>query len=497
MNGKVLTACLAFLTIGVMAQTPAGNAFRIDYAEYQATNAIKLLNAGNNAMLNPGDQLTVMTWFQLRDIGDNQKIIGKFNLDNTGYILGVDQGRVYSEVWNPTHYETLDGLMNPTAQHWHHIAMTYERGVAIKTYINGVEVSSDPVSNSAISSSTNPLIIGVSSWTTMSNFQTFGNLDETAVYNVALTGAEIKERIFKEMSGTEAGLMVGYNYNVSSGTSVPDLSGNGNTANGNANFTGTEWVTSKAPLADDNTEVAMDLDAVWNGKSFMDPRFTSTTHGLNLIAFGLDTTDYAVFGHDGGTGVTADDIPTNAPAGFMRTQRIWPLTSLGGANMDMVVNIAAACAGGTPLDVTQPASNYTLLWRPAGSTVFSAVANASSFSNGVVTFDDHLLASGDYCMGVGNSAIPIGISEFEKSALIRIEPNPNNGQFFLNLENADVGLAAIEILDATGKAILQRTIRVNESVVREPIDMGSVAKGVYMVKLSIGESIYNERVIVQ
>ena len=24
-------------------------------------------------------------------------------------------------------------------------------------------------------------------------------------------------------------------------------------------------------------------------------------------------------------GITADDIPTNAPAGFMRTQRIWPL----------------------------------------------------------------------------------------------------------------------------------------------------------------------------
>ncbi|MBK7297982.1 MAG: hypothetical protein IPI91_15730 [Flavobacteriales bacterium] len=57
MNRKVLTVCLAFSTIGMMAQTPAGNAFRIDYAEYQATGAIKLLNAGNNAILNPGISL--------------------------------------------------------------------------------------------------------------------------------------------------------------------------------------------------------------------------------------------------------------------------------------------------------------------------------------------------------------------------------------------------------------------------------------------------------
>ncbi|MBK7297983.1 MAG: T9SS type A sorting domain-containing protein [Flavobacteriales bacterium] len=438
-----------------------------------------------------------MCWIQLRDIGDNQKIIGKFNLDNTGFILGVDQGRVYSEVWNPTHYETLDGLMNPTAQHWHHIAMTYERGVAIKAFMNGIEVSSDPVSNAPISSSTNPLIIGVSSWTTMSNFQTFGNIDEIAIYNVALTEAEIKSRIFRSISGSETGLIAGYDFNVTSGTSVPDLSGNGNTANGSATFIGTEWVTSKAPIADDNTEVTLELDAVWNGKSFMDPRFTSTTHGLNLIAFGLDTTDYAVFGHNGGIGITADDIPTNAPAGFMRTQRIWPLTSLGGASMDMVVNIAAACAGGTPLDITQPAANYTLLWRPAGSTVFAAVANGSSFTNGVVTFDDHVPASGAYCIGVGNSAIPIGISEFENSVFVRVEPNPNYGQFFLNFESSEVGLAAVEIMDATGKIVLQKTIRVNGSAVREPIDLGAVAKGIYMVKLTISGTTYDQRVVVQ
>lgn len=496
MNKQLLLSCFTIISLGSVAQTPAGNAFRIDYAEFQATGQIKLLNAGNNAMLNPGDELTVMCWMQLRDIGDNQKIVGKFNLDNTGYILGVDQGRVYAEVWNPTHYETLDGLMNPTAQHWHHISMTYERGVAIKTYVNGVEVSSDPVSNAAISTSTNPLIIGVSSWTTMSNFQTFGNLDEIAMYDVALTGAEIKERIFKEMTGTETGLVAGYNFNVSTGTSVTDLSGNGNTAVGNASFVGTEWVTSKAPIADANTEVAMELDAVWNGKSFMDPRFTSTTHGLNLIAFGLDTTDYAVFGHNGGSGVTADDIPINAPTGFMRTQRVWPLTSLGGATMDMVFNLTAAAGGGTVL-APNLASNYALLWRPAGAGAFVAIANGSAIANGVVTFDDQVPTSGDYCIGVGSEPIPIGISESEMDRTISIEPNPNNGRFTFTMENAFFDEASLEIIDATGKRVHQQTIRSNGSAIREPFDIGSAAKGVYVVKLTSGGTTYQQRVVIE
>lgn len=498
MKRQLLLSSTLIITAGLFAQTPAGKAFHIDYNEFQNSNALKYLDAGNNAVLNPGDQFTAMCWIQLRDIGDNQKILGKFNLDNTGYILAVDQGRVYAEVWNPNHYDPLNGLMNPTAQYWYNIAMTYTRGVALKTYINGVEVGSTVVSNSPISTSTNRLIIGVSSWMELGSFQTFGNMDEIALYNVALTPEQIKERMFKGIDGSEAGLIAGYNFDAPTGNSAADLSGNGNTAVGSATFSGSEWVVSKAPLADDNTATAVDLNAIWKGKSLTGPWFTSTTNGLNLTATAMDTTDYAVFGHNGGSGVTANDIPANAPADFMRTQRVWPLTSLGGASMSVVVNLNAAAAGGTVLELAQPAWNYALLWRPAGATAFVAVANGTSLTNGVVTFTGQMPNSGEYSVGVGSTITqPIGIEEHSDVAVFHISPNPNNGAFTVSIEHAVKAGATLQVLDAAGRIVQQHTLRPNGVAGRLSIDLGAVAKGVYLVKLSVDGMAHQQRIVVE
>lgn len=498
MKRQVLLTSTLLLAAGMFAQTPAGNAFHIDYDEFQSSNSLKHLDAGNNTVLNPGDQLTAMCWIQLRDIGDNQKILGKFNLDNTGYILAVDQGKVYAEVWNPTHYDPLNGLMNPTAQYWYHIAMTYTRGVALKSYINGVEVGSTVVSNAPISTSNNRLIIGVSSWMELGSFQTFGNLDEIALYNVALTPDQIKAQMFKGIDGSEAGLIAGYNFDAPIGNTAADLSGNGNTAVGSATFTGTEWAQSKAPLADDNTATASDLNAIWKGKSLTGPWFTSTTNGLNLTATAMDTTDYAVFGHNEGIGVTANDIPTNAPADFMRTERVWPLTNLGDASMSMVMNLNAAAGGGTVLDLTQPAWNYALLWRPAGASGFVAVANGSSFMNGVVTFTAQMPNSGEYAIGVGSAITqPIGIEEHVNVAAFKIAPNPNQGVFAVSMERAIKGAANLQVMDAAGRIVHQEAIRSSGVAGRVHVDLGSVAKGIYLVKLSAGGSFHQQRIVVE
>ena len=493
----LLSSAFLFAAVSI-AQTPAGNAFRIDYAEFQSSNALKYLDAGNNAVLNPGDQFTAMCWIQLRDVGDNQKILGKFNLDNTGYILAVDQGKVYAEVWNPIHYDPLNGLMNPTAQYWYNIAMTYSRGVALKSYINGVEVGSTVVSNAPISTSTNRLIIGVSSWMELGSFQTFGNMDEIALYNVALTPDQIKERMFKGIDGSEAGLIAGYNFDAPVGNSATDLSGNGNTAVGSATFSGSEWAVSKAPLADDNTGTAADLNGIWKGKSLTGPWFTSTTNGLNLTATAMDTTDYAVFGHNGGIGTTANDIPANAPIDFMRTERVWPLTSLGDASMSVVMNLNAAAGGGTVLDLTQPAWNYALLWRPAGGSGFVAVANGSSFTNGVVTFTGQMLNSGEYAVGVGSTITqPIGIEEHANVAAFQIAPNPNQGTFTMSMEHAVKGAATMQVLDAAGRIVYQEAFRSSGVAGRVQVDLGAVAKGIYLVKLTCGGMAYQQRIVVE
>ncbi len=486
------------LSIASVAQTAAGNAFRIDYDEFVSSGgAVKYLDCGNDPILNPGDDFTVMTWIRLRDIGDNQKIIGKFGLDNTGYILGVDQGRVYAEVWNPTHYEPLDGLMNPTATYWYHIAYTYTSGDALRTYINGSEVGTTPVSDNPIVSSDNNLIIGIASWD-LANFQTFGNLDEVALYNVALSEEELRAQIFREHEGDEEGLMTAYNFNIDSGVQVEDISGNGNTCTGSITFIGSEWVPSDAPMADDNTQLATDLHAVWKGLNFTDPQASTSTNGLNLVASGMDTTDYVVFGHNEAAGVTVADIPTNAPGDFERTARIWPFNSNGDASMNAVFNLEAAADGGALLNGSQAAENYTLLWRPAGGGTFIPIAQGSSVNNGVVVFSDIVPSAGEFSIGVGGSPIePSGLNEEMISDAITVLPNPSSGVFRITLESDLTGLADLLVFDMTGQVVESRMLQLTGVQVQEDFDLSDRSAGIYLLQLRAEDKVFMQSIAIE
>jgi len=496
---RLFYTTLLTLAIGLSAaaQTPAGNAFRIDYDEFQSNGAIKYFNCGNNEMLNTGSELTVMTWVQFRDLGDNQKIVGKFNLDNTGFILACAQGRVYAEVWNPTHYEPLDGLMNPTAEYWHHLAFTYSAGGEMKTYINGLEVGSIPVSDNDVASSDNDLIIGVSSWTDLNSFQSFGNIDETAVFNVALSAEEIRQQVFKPMLGTETGLVAGYDYNVDSGDALPDITGNGNTGTSSGNFTGSEWVTSMAPLANELTAGADDLWSIWNGLSFMDPRFSTSTSGMNMLATGLGTTDYVTFGNDGATGITADDAPASAPADFMRAARVFPVTAMSSTPLNVIMNLEQA-AGGMMLDATQNAANYSLIRRSGDSGEFEVFAQGTSITNGVVTFEDVSLFNGQYSIGVSGSPIePSSVFEEVITDAITISPNPSKGSFDVLLDSRLRASASMNVLDISGRLVYNETFGLTGNSTRRSVDISGFGPGMYTVAITAGATTYTQKLIVE
>ena len=68
-------------------------------------------------------------------------------------------------------------------------------------------------------------------------------------------------------------------------------------------------------------------------------------------------------------------------------------------------------------------------------------------------------------------------------------PNPNNGQFQLDLvsDNADV-----TIYEVTGKVVLRKTISDNEM-----IDLSNAGKGIYMVQITSGNTVTNKKVIIK
>jgi len=78
----------------------------------------------------------------------------------------------------------------------------------------------------------------------------------------------------------------------------------------------------------------------------------------------------------------------------------------------------------------------------------------------------------------------------EEVSNINIYPNPSNGLFNINLPNADNN---IEIYNINGQLILsQKTSNSNTTV-----DLSSQAKGVYFVKITSDQNVYNQKIIIK
>jgi Secretion system C-terminal sorting domain len=84
--------------------------------------------------------------------------------------------------------------------------------------------------------------------------------------------------------------------------------------------------------------------------------------------------------------------------------------------------------------------------------------------------------------------------EMDKSINPRfnIYPNPNNGQFNIELKN-NGGVASIEVYDMMGKQVFAQ----NDMSTKLSIDISNQPKGIYFVKVNIGEEVFNEKIIYQ
>ncbi len=168
---QTLTALLMCCASFAFAQDPAGTALFISLEDFNAGGPVKWVNCGNDAAFNPGASTTVECWARLNETNSNQKLMGKLNgnFDN-GYMLGVQQGRIYPEIWNPTNNSMQEGLVLPNG-YWVHWAVTFQAGDKMIGYINGENVGEITVSAGDIVANNEDFIIGIAPWD-LANFQT-------------------------------------------------------------------------------------------------------------------------------------------------------------------------------------------------------------------------------------------------------------------------------------------------------------------------------------
>lgn len=476
-NKYILAVLCAVIHLASNAQTPAGNSFYIDYPSWNAgTQPPVYFNCGTNNILNTGNELTMEVWIRMYNSTWNQKIMGKVTpaFDN-GYLMAIQLGQNYSEVWNPS-VNTVQAGASPVDSAWVHFATTFGSGGQMLCYINGEQVGGLPVTGNAITASTNPFIIGIAPWD-LSNFQCFGQIDEARVWSVVRTQAEIKESMHKHMIGNEPGLVAYWDFDQSSGGVLPDLSGNGNTGNINSTAAYWSWSPSYAAVGNGYLYEMKDVNGVWYGKDPTLYNYSTTGNGLNLIAgIAPRTFPYAVYGHNDSTGISTSWLPSAAPVDFKRTSREWYFNKGGTVTADLYFNISNAAAGGDSLSKNLPVQNYTLLSRDSSNKVFTVEAAASAaLGNGnVIKFSGVSLQNKFYCIGAGSSPLSSIAPDPDWNKDILLLPNPARE----HLTITNVAGAEIRVYDSCGR--LEATWRGND--IRQQFDISNLNNGLYALQ---------------
>jgi hypothetical protein len=496
MKSKItLLASLILLSAYAFAQTNGGKAFFMDYAQFQSDNTTRYIKCAHNAALNTGDELTLEAWVKIHDSGWNQKVVGMLNSSfNSGYLLAIDQGKVYPEVWNPSNQNDLAGFIPPVPSpgYWQHIALTFKKGDSLRSFLNGVQVGAIPVPNGALASNSEDLTIGISPWG--ESFQFFGHIDEVRVWNVAKTEQEMQSQMHIELTGNETGLVAYYTFNTSTHSAIEDKTANaidGSITRGQAS----NIANSTCIVASNTMNTMNDIYAIWNALGFTDPRYVTTATGLSMKASGMDEDDHGIFGHNDGNGTTTADLPTNASANFERADRVFYIEQDGNLKADLIIKLDDIAGTGAELDDTKTAAHYTLLYRSGTTGAFTARSSASSMNGKTLIFNNDQLQNGYYTIGVGDSPIvgPSAINGADLSKQVSVFPNPNSGLFTVQFENLQYD-AKIQVYNALGALVYEYDALATEFT--KDIDLSHVGSGVYYIKVSSNQMSMVEKIIV-
>ncbi|MBF0450306.1 MAG: cadherin domain-containing protein, partial [Candidatus Magnetomorum sp.] len=235
-----------------------------------AGNMLQFIDSSDYVLIPDDDSLDLVNnctfecWYKANTLtGTGQYLFYKSN----AYYLQVD----YDSLTFYNYYNNFNLNIVLSINTWYHIAVVIDRSNGCRIYINGKEQSYQTASNGG-NISTNYLNIGYSS------NSIDGYIDEFRIWEIARTQNQIRDNMCKRLNGNETGLSAYYRFDHSTGTTLLDMSANGN--NGTLyNMINSQWMPSEAPIGDDSAHdyvgaTATDFQAVYAHSD--GDRFTAT-----------------------------------------------------------------------------------------------------------------------------------------------------------------------------------------------------------------------------
>jgi len=130
--------------------------------------------------------LSISCWYNLDSISTDQAILAKW-VEDRAILLYHDAPNGWKFLLSTSSGDvTLQSTFVATINTWQHLAVTYESGVGVKIYLNGVAQSSAVQSGTAVTPSPSEFNIGRDALTGSSTRYFNGQLDQLSIFDYAL-----------------------------------------------------------------------------------------------------------------------------------------------------------------------------------------------------------------------------------------------------------------------------------------------------------------------
>ena len=226
------------------------------------------------------DEFSASINVYIENIGADMALFNKLedNADNEQFYCGINSSgqlhfgiKIGSNCVAGAGWQLFTSTVSLNPNQWYYLTYIYDTD-KLKLYIDGVLVGEDDILNDGPIDDCigGPIRIG-KHWNGDPNFYE-GKIDNIEFWNTALTQSEIQSYMSSPPTGNEAGLVGYWNFNEGTGTTLTDLSGNGN----NGTINGATWSTDAPAQYANNCTATDDVVVSVNPQPIVDSGIDQT-----------------------------------------------------------------------------------------------------------------------------------------------------------------------------------------------------------------------------
>ncbi|RLB99901.1 MAG: hypothetical protein DRI57_32965, partial [Deltaproteobacteria bacterium] len=411
-----------------MPMNPPGNALNFDGSD----DAVSFSNS--TSFQSVTNALTVEAWISVDSFSNSVIFIatGRYSIQ----IKSSGQIEAWPKIGGS--WENAVSSDSVGTGEWHHVAFTYD-GDVIAFYIDGIAAGTDDIADGSITADNiGSLSAGAHYFNSSQYFD--GKTDELRIWNTARSQADIQSTMHTELTGGESGLVAYYNFNHISGTTLADLTANGNHG---TLHNGPSYEVSGAIVGDIDTAYQNDIHAIWDTATD-----AATATGLSLG--NASGGGHLVFGHDNTSGTDTADAPAGEEAGFQRLSRIWQTDVSGTASADMTFDLGDAGGSSFTGPDTHGLIRYVLLRRAGDTGDFEVVKTADSIPDDQIVFSS--VSAGDFyhTLGLRADSAPT-VANAVSNVTVNEDAGPttiNIASVFADIDNDDTAILESVVSDS-------------------------------------------------